>query len=72
MSVPPGQHLPDAFFQRHARVYPADVEAFAFHFAEPGHLPFGELVDGGVQLGDHIFVGEPAGEVEGEVLYSSP
>ena len=35
-----------------------DADAFAFHSAEPGHLPFRELVDGGRELGTHLVVCE--------------
>ena len=36
---------------------PMDPDALAFHAAEPGHLAFGELVDGCRQLGAHLFEG---------------
>ena len=36
---------------------PMYPDAFAFHAAEPGHLTFGELVDGCRQLGAHLFEG---------------
>ena len=40
-----------------------DADAFAFHAAEPGHLPFGKLVDCGCQLASHLIVCEFAYQV---------
>ncbi len=36
---------------------PVDDDAVAFHAAEPGHLAFGELVDGVGEEGTHLIVG---------------
>ena len=35
-----------------------DADAFAFHAAEPGHLTFGELVDGCGELDAHFLQGK--------------
>ena len=45
---------------------PVDDVAVAFHSAEPGHLAFGELVDGVGKEGAHLVVGEDAEDVLGD------
>ena len=64
----PSVNLSELFLLRQVRIYPADVESHAFHAAEPGHLPFGELVDGGVELRDHIAVVQFAYKILGDKL----
>ena len=44
-------------------VYPVDVVSVFFHSSEPGHLAFGELVNGGVESLIHLLVVELSGEV---------
>lgn len=43
-----------------------DADAAAFHSAEPGHLAFGELVDGGGEGLLHLVEAEFAGEIESD------
>ena len=45
---------------------PVDADAFALHSAEPGHLPLGELVDGGGELCAHLLVGQFSDDVLGD------
>ena len=45
---------------------PVDADAFALHSAEPGHLPFGKLVDGGGELRAHLVVGQFPDDVLGD------
>lgn len=45
-----------------------DVEAFPFHFTEPGHLAFRKLVDGHIQSFEHRFVVQLILEVLGKEL----
>ena len=47
---------------------PMDADALALHAAEPCHLAFCELVDGGGELGAHLVEGELSGQVEGDEL----
>ena len=43
-----------------------DADAAALHSAEPGHLAFGELMDGGSEGLLHLVEAEFAGEIEGD------
>ena len=47
---------------------PVDVGAAAFHASEPGHLSLGELVDGCLELGEHLVIGELPNDMECQVL----
>ena len=49
-----------------ANFNPVDADAAAFHSAEPGHLAFGKLVDGGGEGLLHLVEAEFAGEIEGD------
>ena len=50
-------------------VYPMDGDATALlHAAEPGHLALGKLVDGNLQLAEHLVVGQLADAIKGDVL----
>ena len=40
-----------------------DGKSTSFHSPEPGHLPFGELMDGRLQLSEHLFVSQLAYDV---------
>ena len=46
-----------------SRFCPVDDGAFCLHSAEEGHLPFGELVDGGCEQGAHPFVVDESEQV---------
>ena len=49
-----------------------DIDAVAFHPAEPGHLSFGEATDVGVEVVEHLLVGALLQEIAGDVLVLQP
>ena len=60
--------LVDFFLVGEVAVDVVDGDAASLHAAKPCRLAFGILMDGGVELFDHVVVGEAAAEVEGKVL----
>ena len=49
-------------------IYPVDGKAAALHTSEPCHLPLGKLVDGYLQLAEHLFVTGLADDILGDKL----
>ena len=62
-----GEDLANFGFKGLCAVDPVDGHALAFHAAEPGHLPFGEAADVGVEVAEHLVVAALATEVCGDV-----
>ena len=52
----------------HCGINPSDGGSTPFHTAEPCHLAFGKLVDGGFELVEHLVVGQLSDDVQGEVF----
>ena len=62
-------HHAHFFLVGQGSVYPVDGDATALlHAAEPGHLALGKLVDGNLQLAEHLVVGQLADAIKGDVL----
>ena len=45
-----------------------DLNAFAFHSAEPGHLTLGKLMDGSGQLNTKLVIGDFAKDILSDEL----
>ena len=45
-----------------------DIESIAFHFPEPGHLPFSKLMNGHVQLLHHFLIAQLSVRVQRQVF----
>ena len=55
------------FLKREGAVDPMDIDAIAFHAAEPGHLPFGEAADVGKEVSEELIFGTLTQQIACEV-----
>src|SRR5690554_338703 len=62
------QNLFYPLFYRLIHIYPVNGNSPSLHAPEPGHLSFGKLVNGDIELGHHFVVAQTARHVLGDKL----
>ena len=58
----------DFFFARLGIIYPMYLGSASFHTPEPCHLSLGKLMDGNLELVEHLLIRELADDMERKVL----
>ena len=56
------------FFHRQRGIQPVDTESPSFHASEPRHLTLRKLMDGNLQLSEHLVVSEVSDDIFGDEL----